>query len=185
MPAECITFDSMELFDLYDKNRVPLGLTLERGKPMPEGCFHIVVHACIFNSRGELLIQQRQPFKKGWPGKWDLSCGGCAISGEDSRTAMERELKEELGLEISLEGIRPAMTVNFNTGFDDIYTITRDMNLADLHLQAEEVNAVQWAPIEQVLAMIDEDIFVPYHKDLIRFLFYMRNHKGALLYGER
>ena len=58
------------------------------------------------------------------------------------------------------------------------------MNLADLHLQEEEVKAMQWASLEHVLSMIDEDIFVPYHKDLIRLLFYMRNHKGALMHGE-
>jgi len=84
---------------------------------------------------------------------------------------MERELKEALGLEISLEGIRPVMTVNFSTGFDDIYTITSDINLADLHLQETEVKAVQWASLEEVLAMIEEDVFVPYHK-------------GALMHGE-
>ena len=105
------------------------------------------------------------------------------IDWRHSQTAMERELKEELGLEISLEGIRPAMTVNFSTGFDDIYTMTRDIILEDLHLQYEEVRAAQWASQEQVLAMIEEDIFVPYHKDLIRFLFYMRNHKSALTHG--
>jgi len=174
----------MELFDLYDKNRILLNRTLERGKPMPEGCFHIVVHACIFNSNGEMLIQQRQPFKTGWPGKWDLSCGGCAKTGEDSQAAMERELREELGLDVSLKGAMPVMTVNFREGFDDIYVLQKDIVIEDLNLQYEEVKAVRWAALEQVLSMIDGDEFIPYHKDLIRLLFYMRNHKGALLHGE-
>ncbi|MDE5564344.1 MAG: hypothetical protein K2I93_04255, partial [Oscillospiraceae bacterium] len=69
----------MELFDLFDRNRSPLNKTIQRGEPMPEGCYHIVVHVCIFNSNGEMLIQQRQPFKAGWSDMWDISCGGSAV----------------------------------------------------------------------------------------------------------
>lgn len=175
----------MEVLDLYDRNRILIpGMTIKRGDTVPDGCYHIVVHACIFNSQGELLIQQRQLTKDSWPGKWDLSCGGCAITGEDSQTAMEREILEELGLQISLQDIRPQMTVNFSTGFDDIYTIKRDIILDKLNIQDEEVKAVQWASLDRVLFMIENESFVPYHKDLIRFLFYMQNHKGALLHGE-
>ena len=57
----------MELWDLYDRDRHPTGEVLERGKPVPPGRYHLVVHVVIFNSKGEMLIQQRQPFKEGWP----------------------------------------------------------------------------------------------------------------------
>ena len=49
----------MELVDLYDENRVPLGLTAERHSPKGANEYRIVVHVCLFDSRGRMLIQQR------------------------------------------------------------------------------------------------------------------------------
>lgn len=57
----------MELFDLYDDERNFTGETIERGKPLPENRYHLVIHICIFGSDGKMLIQQRQPFKKDFP----------------------------------------------------------------------------------------------------------------------
>lgn len=59
---------NMELFDLYDDERRLTGETIERGDPLPESRYHLVIHICIFNSEGKMLIQQRQPFKKSFPG---------------------------------------------------------------------------------------------------------------------
>lgn len=170
----------MERFDLYTKDRLPLNRTIRRGGPMSDGCCHIVIHVCIFNSSGELLIQQRQPFKEGWPNLWDVSCGGSAVSGEDSQTAAEREVAEELGLAISLAHTRPALTVHFDAGFDDVYIITKDVDLDGLRLQPEEVQAAKWASEEEICAMIDAGTFIPYQKHLIGLLFGMRHHRGAL-----
>lgn len=169
----------MELFDLYTKDRLPLNRTVNRGDSMPDGCYHIVVRVCIFNSNGEMLIQQRQPFKAGWSNKWDISCGGSAVSGEDSQTAIEREVSEELGVSVSLENIRPVLTIHYDEGFDDIYVITKDLRLDEFRLQPEEVQAVKWAALEEILSMIDSGEFIPYHKDLIRLLFFMKNRRGT------
>ena len=84
----------MELFDLYTAEREKTELTMVRGTPVPEGFYRLVVHVCFFNSQGQMLIQQRQPFKKGWSNLWDISVGGCAVSGDSSRTAAEREPRE-------------------------------------------------------------------------------------------
>ncbi|MBQ8296615.1 MAG: NUDIX domain-containing protein [Ruminococcus sp.] len=169
----------MEQFDLYTKDRLPLNQTMNRGMQTPDGSFRLVVHVCIFNSSGEMLIQQRQSFKKGWPDMWDLSCGGSAVSGEDSRTAAEREVAEELGVVISLKDTRPVLTIHFDEGFDDIYAITKDLQLSELRLQPEEVQAVKWASMEEILSMIDSGEFIQYHKNLIGLLFFMKNHRGT------
>ena len=95
----------MELWDLYTYDRQRTGHTMLRGGDQPEGLFRLVVHVCIFNGNGEMLLQQRQLFKKGWPNLWDITVGGSALSGEDSRTAARRELYEELGLRISFENL--------------------------------------------------------------------------------
>ncbi|MBQ8447723.1 MAG: NUDIX domain-containing protein, partial [Clostridia bacterium] len=120
----------MELWDLFDKNRLPLGKTISRGEKMPVGAYRTVVHICIFNSNGEMLIQHRQPFKKGFPNMWDVSVGGSAIAGETSAEAAEREASEELGISLPLKGTRPRLTVNFSEGFDDIYIVEKDLDIS-------------------------------------------------------
>ena len=169
----------MELFDLYTKDRVKNGRTMVRGEPVPEGCYRIVVHVCIFDSEGRMLIQQRQPFKRGWANLWDVSVGGSAVSGDSSRSAAERETMEELGLAIDLKDARPVLTLHFNRGFDGFYVLTQAVDPASLRLQYEEVQAVRWAGLEEILAMINDGRFIPYEKSLIALLFFLRGHRGA------
>ena len=169
----------MELFDLYTADRVKLDRTMVRGDAVPEGCYRIVVHVCIFDPEGRMLIQQRQPFKEGWSNMWDITVGGSAVAGDTSRTAAERETREELGLDIDLSGVRPSLTLYWEHGFDDYYLVTRDVDPESLRLQYEEVQAVRWATQEEILTMIDDGRFIPYEKGLIELLFFQRNHRGA------
>ena len=170
----------MEVLDLYTKDRIKTGQTMIRGDKQPEDTYGLVVHICIFNKDGQMLIQQRQPFKSGWSNMWDFSAGGSVISGEDSRTAAEREVKEELGVDISLENKRPALTLSFSHGFDDVYLCEKEIDIDSLQLQYEEVQAARWASIGEILEMIDEDNFIPYHKSLVELLFALRsNINGA------
>ena len=169
----------MELWDLYDRDRQLLGRTMARGEKQPEGTCHLVVHICLFNSRGEMLIQQRQSFKSGWSNFWDLTVGGSAVAGESSRTAAEREVREELGLSLSLKGVRPALTVHFDQGFDDVYVLEREVDPAGLTLQSEEVQAVRWASLPEIMEMVRAGAFIPYHESLLELLFFLRNHGGV------
>jgi len=170
----------MEIWDLYDQDRLPTGDIGVRGEPLPKGRFHMVVHVCLFNSKGEMLIQQRQPFKIGWPNLWDVSVGGSACQGENSRPAAERETLEELGLVVDLSEQRPYLTIQFANGFDDIYLLQKEVELDQLHLQIEEVQAVQWASLTKIEQMIEEGRFIPYQSGLLPLLFAMHHQRGAI-----
>ena len=74
------------------------GETVCRGAKIPDGRFHLQVHVCIFNGKGEMLIQLRQKDKQWYPDLWDYSVGGSAVAGDNSVTAAERETQEELRL---------------------------------------------------------------------------------------
>ena len=169
----------MEYWDLYDRNRIPTGEIHQRGKPLPEGRYHMVVHVVIFNTNGEMLIQQRQPFKEGWPNLWDITVGGSAVAGDTSRTAAQREVMEEIGLAIDLSEEQPKLTIPFDVGFDDVYTLVMDVDLNTLHLQESEVQAVRWASEEEILAMLADGHFIPYHRAFIQLLFALRDSRGA------
>ncbi|MHB9031882.1 MAG: NUDIX hydrolase, partial [Anaerolineae bacterium] len=142
-----------------------------RGGNWPPGAYHLVVHVCLFNSSGEMLIQQRQPFKEGWSNMWDVTVGGSALAGETSQAAATRELQEELGYRVDLTGERPHLTINFDVGFDDFYLVKVEPALNELHLQPTEVQAVRWATKRAILSMIDSGEFIPYHRSLIALLF--------------
>ena len=168
----------MELVDLYDENRSPLGRTAERYAPKAPGEYRIVVHVCVFDSRGRLLIQQRSKEKAIWPGAWDVSAAGGVDAGETSRQAAEREFQEELGVPLELGEIRPCVTVNFDGGFDDFFLVERDLDLNSLTLQREEVAQVRWAELPELYDMLDRGEFITYPKSFLEFLFHMRGRFG-------
>ncbi|MEW8967900.1 NUDIX hydrolase [Exiguobacterium alkaliphilum] len=124
----------MELWDVYTVNREKTGRTWERGTRLPQDDYHLVIHVCIFNKDGQMLIQQRQPFKDGWSNMWDITVGGSATVGDTSQQAAMRELEEEIGLKLDLSNTRPHLTVNFDEGFDDIYLVEADIDLDELTL---------------------------------------------------
>lgn len=169
----------MELWDIYDKDRMKTGRTMVRGSEFAPDSYHMVVHVCIFNNKGEMLIQQRQPFKEGFSNMWDITVGGSATTGDSSQTAAEREVFEEIGLKLDLQSIRPHLTINFDCGFDDIYLVEQDVDIDTLTLQESEVQRVKWASMEEIFAMIDRGVFIPYYKSLIQLMFETRNKYGA------
>lgn len=172
-----------EFWDIYDKDRIRTGRLHRRGERMKEGEYHLVVHVCIFNSRNQLLVQQRQPFKRGWPNMWDVTVGGSAIAGDSSVQAAEREVLEELGLKLDLAGRRPNFTMNFSDGFDDYYIVEQDVDINRLCLQEEEVQRVRWVDREEALKMMEAGIMIPYW--FLEELFEIRDVQTFDAHGDR
>ena len=86
---------------------------------------------------------------------------------------------EELGHHICLADKRPALTLTFGNGFDDMYILEEDLAIEELTLQEEEVSEVRWATKDEVMQMIDDEVFIPYQKGFIDLLFFLRNHSEA------
>ncbi len=169
----------MELWDIYDIDRHPVGRTHQRGAKMQEGDYHLTVHVCVFNSHGEMLIQRRQPFKEGFPGMWDITVGGSALAGETSRMAATRELCEEVGISFDFTDRLPHITLPFSTGFDDIYLIEQNADSTKLQLQYEEVAEVKWATRKEIHELLSEGRFIPYYPHLIDLFFEIRHAKNG------
>ena len=169
----------MEEWDIYDKNRIKTKKVVKRGIPLRSNEFHMVVHVCIINPHDQMLIQQRQPSKDWYPNMWDLTAGGGAQSSERSSTAAEREVFEEIGLKVDLASVRPSFTINFERGFDDYYVITADVDISKLSLQKSEVKNVKWVSKAEIVRMIENKEFIPYHISLIELIFDMKNGYGS------
>lgn len=166
-----------EMIELLDANRRPLGKIVARGTPLQRGEYILVVHACIFNRAGELLIQQRSAQKKLYPGYWDVSAAGGVRVGETGRDCAVRETREELGLDVAFPEA-PAVTLAFEGGFDDFYLAQADVPLTALALQTEEVQAARWATREEISAMLRAGTFAPYWEHFLMLLFDLHAHVG-------
>lgn len=92
----------MEKWDLYTKYREKTGNEHVRGRELPDGLFHLVVHVWIRNSKGEYLISKRAADRPTYPLMWE-STGGSVIKGEDSLEGAIREAKEEVGIDLQKE----------------------------------------------------------------------------------
>ncbi len=92
----------MELWDLYTKYRQKTGKEHVRGEKIPDGCYHLVVHVWIRNSKGEYLISQRSATRPTFPLMWEC-VGGSVLKGESSIEGAIRETKEEVGLDVEPE----------------------------------------------------------------------------------
>lgn len=173
----------MELWDLYDKERRPLGKTHERGKPIADGEYHLSVHIAIFTKDGRMLVQRRSPNKKHWGGLWDMSAAGSVIAGESSAEGASRELYEELGLVYDFSAMRPQFTINYRVGFGDVYVIETDVDTREISFQDEEVAAVGFMTYDQIIESIRCGEFIPYYESFIGFLFDRRHTAETMRWG--
>ena len=170
----------MERIDVYDSDMVPTGATAASPRVLKQGEYRLVIHLCLFDSSGRMLIQRRQDSCARWPGLWDVSVRGCADAGETGRMAATREALEELGLRLDLSEIRPALTVSFPHGFDELFLVDAPPDTPELTLQAEEVAEVRWASEEEILQLREEGLFTPFRRDYLRLLFRLREHGDVM-----
>lgn len=170
----------MELMDIYDEERQKTGRVMERARKPAPGDHRTVVHLCVFNGAGELLVQRRSAEKFTYPLRWDVTAAGAVDAGETSRQAAEREMREELGYPLSLAGVRPVMTVNFPGGFDDFFVVECEISLEKLVFQREEVCDAAWVSLAEAERMVREKEFCPYPPGLLAVLYSLRHGKGFI-----
>ena len=63
-----------------------------------DGILHRAFSVFVFNDDNELLLQQRSPGKRLWPGFWANTCCSHPRRGEQTPDAARRRLSEELGM---------------------------------------------------------------------------------------
>ena len=85
------------LIDAVDQSDVPIGRVL-RNEVFRQHANFRVAHDLVFNSRGELLVQQLAKTRRRHPGYWGSSVAAYLFAGESYQAAAERRLAEELGL---------------------------------------------------------------------------------------
>ncbi len=90
--------------------------SMEKMEAHQKGLLHRAFSIFIFNSRGELLLQQRASKKYHSGNLWTNTCCSHPMPGEDTLQAAHRRLNEEMGFDTYLE---PAFSFIYKTGFDN------------------------------------------------------------------
>lgn len=158
----------MEYWDIYDREKKPTGRIMKRNDwHLAEDEYHLTVLGVVVRQDGKFLITKRA-MTKGWgPGWWEVS-GGAAMAGEESRTAVLREVREETGLDVSdwdggylftYHRENPGEGDNY---FVDVYRFVGDFTEDQIQLQTEETDGYRMATAQEVEELAREGIFLHY-----------------------
>jgi len=93
---------------------------MEKSEAHEKGILHRAFSIFIFNSKGEMLLQQRALDKYHSGGLWSNACCSHPMPGERTELAANRRLSEELGFSTPLKKV-----------FDFMYAATFSNGLAE------------------------------------------------------
>ncbi len=150
-----------------------------------DGILHRAFSIFIFNSKNELLVQQRAFGKMLWPGFWSNSCCSHPRKGESYEQATERRLFEELGL-------RTRLVYTYRFQYKARYGEAGSENeLCSVYIgrsndepvvNSTEIKAWKYIAIDELTKQLDlnPDFYTPWFKMEWRRL--MSEYKDAILY---
>ncbi len=147
----------MELLDVYDSLGNKTGRIVERGntdETFSEDEHIAVAIIYIENDKGEFLIQKTSKEKGGHYS----STGGHINHGEDAYHTIIREVKEELGIDVSKETIIDLgyICVDFPVRF--MFYLKKTINIDDITLQKEEVESVSYMSVDDIRNILNKGL---------------------------
>lgn len=151
-----------ELWDACDREGHPLGFSLVRGEPIPEGVWHRVVEIFSVTTGGRVLVTKRHP-DKSWGGRWEYT-GGSVLAGEEPLAGAARELREETGISVPEAALRP-LYMDPRPGIDGLNTIYYcfvnffDLSKQTIRLQEGETVDYRLLPYDEFKQFIFTDEF--------------------------
>lgn len=141
------------MIDVLEADGSPSGRAKPKALVHRDGDLHRSVHVWIIAPDDRILVQRRAAVKENNPGLWDVSCAGHISAGESMIDAALREAHEELGIVLEpddlrhIASLREHSILNDGTYIDneihEIFIVRRDVDLATLRLQPEEVGDVR------------------------------------------
>lgn len=141
-----------EFVVLVDREDQELGL-MEKQQAHVAGLLHRAFSVFIFNSKGELMLQQRAATKYHSPTLWTNTCCSHPRQDETYKNAATRRLIEEMGFECELSyKFKFIYKANLDNGLtehelDHVFIGIFD---GEPHLNPSEVMAYRWVEMEDL-----------------------------------
>lgn len=126
---------------------------MEKMEAHEKGLLHRAFSVFIFNSKKELLLQQRALSKYHSPGLWTNTCCSHPRPAEETDVAALRRLQEEMGMKAPLKHMTGFIyKTSFDNGlteheYDHIYTGKSEDTPK---INSEEVNAFKWMHLDDI-----------------------------------
>lgn len=164
----------MELLDVYDSQGNKTGKIVERGKRDENfGDDEHIAVAIIYieNDEGKFLIQKTSKEKGGHYS----STGGHIDHGEDAYSTIIREVKEELGIDISSENVVDLghICVEFPVRF--MFYLKKNIDLNDIVIQESEVESVSYMSADEIRDVLDKGLMNKGHYKVLERVLEYRN----------
>jgi isopentenyl-diphosphate delta-isomerase len=173
-----------ELIAVVDQEGNLTGASIMKFEAHRLGVWHSCIHVWLYTDDGEVLIQKRVADKDTFPDKWDVSVAGHIGAGESALDAAQRELSEELGVEIALKQLQEIGSyasdiqhseILIDREFHYIYIAKLHKKVDEIVLQSEEVSEVKLISIsdfkQELSAKNKLDKFVPYSSAYYKMVF--------------
>ena len=143
-----------EVFDLVNERDEVVGREI-RSEVHRLGLKHRAVHILLTNAQGEFFLQRRSMTKDTWPGAWDSSASGHLDSGEGYDEAAVREVREELGWEVT-EPLTPILKLDAceKTGQEFVW-VYRGEAEGPFTLHPEELDDARWFTVAEVDRLLE------------------------------
>lgn len=145
-----------EMVVLIDEQDQVLGL-MEKQQAHVAGVLHRAFSVFVFNSKNELLLQQRADEKYHSPGLWTNSCCSHPRENETYAEAAHRRLVEEMGFDCEIEEkfhfIYKAQLGEelFEHELDRVFVGYYE---GEITINPEEVKAYKWIEMDELIADI-------------------------------
>lgn len=146
-----------EYLDIVDENNVPTGQRELRSVVHATGLWHRVVHVYIFKRVGSnfvFLCHLRSKYKDTNPNKWTTKFGGHIKAGETLKDGTVNEIKEEIGLGISIpdliEGVWMKRNLYPNCEYNKIFFLDYTGKMDDFKFDDGEVQDVKWLASDEI-----------------------------------
>lgn len=156
----------LETIDIYDAQRNRTGKVINRDDAfLSEGEYMLYVLAIIQDKANRILITQRALDKHWAPGAWEIPGGGVA-AGETPEQSVVREVREEVGLDVSDMLAAPVHSyenVDLERGDNyivDFFHFCLDVTEDDVVLQESESIAFRFATWEEICALATDNKFL-------------------------
>lgn len=143
----------MERIDLYGKNKEKLGKTFVRHQDkLLEDEYYLLEQAWILNNENKILLTRRS-LNKSYGGMWEATTGHVK-SGETDLEGIQREVSEELGLNIKKNEFKFIKSLIRNQAILDVWVVRKNIELEDLKLKDDEVMGVKFVSISEFKEML-------------------------------